>query len=165
MKSRNAPLVRQLFALLQEALAIASALQDNDDPISPNTHKLLGERLHQIQRQIDTAVDVAPLHRLMRGGSYSAYRNHDQPADASLYVGFRVVCLPQDNDHSIRLEGTADDYCLVRGGAWNNHPMNCHSTFRVCTYPSGNAGSEVGFRVVCLPQIGHAIRLEEQADD
>ena len=115
MKSRNAPLVRQLFALLQEALAIASALQDNDDPISPNTHKLLGERLHQIQRQIDTAVDVA-LFRLLRGGSWGnhpgdchvAYRGRNQPNVPVSLVGFRVVCLDRDN-HTIQLEGTTDD--------------------------------------------------------
>jgi formylglycine-generating enzyme required for sulfatase activity len=41
--------------------------------------------------------------RLLRGGSWidiprycrSAFRNHDQPDDASFNVGFRVVCLPQ----------------------------------------------------------------------
>jgi formylglycine-generating enzyme required for sulfatase activity len=42
--------------------------------------------------------------RLLRGGSWfnyprscrSAYRDHFQPDDAGYYVGFRVVCLPQD---------------------------------------------------------------------
>lgn len=42
--------------------------------------------------------------RLLRGGSWyglpwdcrSAYRSHDQPDYAHSYVGFRVVCLPQD---------------------------------------------------------------------
>ena len=41
--------------------------------------------------------------RLLRGGSWlinpwycrSASRNHGQPVDASNFVGFRVVCLPQ----------------------------------------------------------------------
>jgi formylglycine-generating enzyme required for sulfatase activity len=42
--------------------------------------------------------------RLLRGGSWytfpgycrSAHRSHDQPDDAFISVGFRVVCLPQD---------------------------------------------------------------------
>jgi len=43
-------------------------------------------------------------HRLLRGGSWGSYpwvcrsaaRNHDQPGNADSFVGFRVVCLPQD---------------------------------------------------------------------
>jgi formylglycine-generating enzyme required for sulfatase activity len=42
--------------------------------------------------------------KLLRGGSWnvnprgcrSAYRFRNLPDDADLYVGFRVVCLPQD---------------------------------------------------------------------
>ena len=42
--------------------------------------------------------------RLLRGGSWvsdprscrAAYRNHGRPGDANAFVGFRVVCLPQD---------------------------------------------------------------------
>ncbi len=45
-----------------------------------------------------------PEGRLLRGGSWydfprdcrSAYRDHAPPGDASIVVGFRVVCLPQD---------------------------------------------------------------------
>jgi formylglycine-generating enzyme required for sulfatase activity len=50
----------------------------------------------------DSSLDGTP--RLLRGGSWlssprncrSAYRFHDQPVNALYYVGFRVVCLPQD---------------------------------------------------------------------
>ena len=50
---------------------------------------------------IPAAVDEVP--RLLRGGSWhsnpwvcrSAYRNHYHPDLAGIYVGFRVVCLPQ----------------------------------------------------------------------
>ena len=55
-------------------------------------------------------------YRLIRGGSWfnnprycrSVYRYHFQPADADYLVGFRVVCLSHDNDHTIQLEEQAD---------------------------------------------------------
>ena len=53
---------------------------------------------------------------LVRGGSWFdrkwscrlAYRFPVLPHIAIAFVGFRVVCLPQANDHTIRLGGTAD---------------------------------------------------------
>jgi len=40
---------------------------------------------------------------------------------------------------------------LLRGGSWYFNPWNCRSACRLLTLP-GLAGSNVGFRVVCLPQ-------------
>ena len=55
------------------------------------------------------------------------------------------------------------DPCLLRGGSWNLPPRYCRSACRSRSQPD-DAGCNAGFRVVCLPQIGHAIRLEEQAN-
>jgi formylglycine-generating enzyme required for sulfatase activity len=40
---------------------------------------------------------------------------------------------------------------LLRGGSWNDHPGNCRSACRDHDRP-GDVFSDVGFRVVCLPQ-------------
>ena len=40
---------------------------------------------------------------------------------------------------------------LLRGGSWGSYPGNCRSAFRSHDHPD-NAGHDVGFRVVCLPQ-------------
>jgi formylglycine-generating enzyme required for sulfatase activity len=40
---------------------------------------------------------------------------------------------------------------LLRGGSWNNHPGNCRSAYRNHPQP-GIVLSNVGLRVVCLPQ-------------
>ena len=55
--------------------------------------------------------------RLLRGGSWinlprnrrSALRFHNRPDYAFINVGFRVVCRPQDDNHTIQLEGQAND--------------------------------------------------------
>ena len=56
------------------------------------------------------------LLHLLRGGSWynhpgdcrSACRIRIQPVNANDDVGFRVVCLPQSNDHTIQLEEQAN---------------------------------------------------------
>ena len=55
------------------------------------------------------------------------------------------------------------DLCLIRGGSWLGLPWLCRSA-RGPLQPD-DAGSDVGFRVVCLHQAGHTIRLEEQTND
>jgi len=40
---------------------------------------------------------------------------------------------------------------LLRGGSWNNRPAGCRSACRDDSHP-GSRGSDVGFRVCCLPQ-------------
>ena len=49
---------------------------------------------------------------------------------------------------------------LLRGGSWYGHPRDCRSASRGRFQP-GIADNDVGFRVVCLPQGNHTIRLEE----
>ena len=172
MESRNAPLVRQLFALLQEVLAIASALQDNDDPIAPNINVMLTWYINRIHQQIDIAAGQH-LHGLVRGGpcrydtedSRSACRTRCEPDDFGDDIGFRVVCLSQGN-HTLQLKEQADVAPLrrlLRGGSWFAHPRGCCSAFRK-HIRSGFASVTVGFRVVCRDPAGHTIQLEEQAD-
>ena len=115
MEGRNAPLVRQLFALLEKALAIASALQDNDDPVIPDVQASLRAHLDDINRQIDRSAAQRRLRRQLRGASWrfhpsvccSAFRVHAQPDDVGADVGFRVVCRDPAG-HSIQLEEQAD---------------------------------------------------------
>ena len=40
---------------------------------------------------------------------------------------------------------------LLRGGSWSTFPRDCRSAFRLGSHPDGR-GSNVGFRVCCLPQ-------------
>ncbi len=88
--------------------------------------------------------------RLLRGGSWliyprycrSAPRNHDQPDNANVNLGFRVVCLPGE---------VALRRAILRGGAWlNENPRNCRSALRLRRQPV-YANGNIGFRVVCLP--------------
>ncbi|MBW4660209.1 MAG: SUMF1/EgtB/PvdO family nonheme iron enzyme [Drouetiella hepatica Uher 2000/2452] len=37
----------------------------------------------------------------------------------------------------------------MRGGSWNNNPVNCRSAFRNYNDP-GNRNNNLGFRVVCV---------------
>ena len=53
-------------------------------------------------------------------------------------------------DGSPWLTGTSSTK-LLRGGSWSFLPGNCRSAFRNLDLP-GHALSNVGFRVVCLPQ-------------
>ena len=56
---------------------------------------------------------------------------------------------------------------LLRGGSWYDPTKDCRSANRSRSRSlnqPGIASSLVGFRVVCLHQTGHAIRLEELAD-
>ena len=124
MEGRNAPLVRQLFALLEKALAIASALQDNDDPVIPDVQASLRAHLDDINRQIDRSAAQRRLRRhQLRGGSWRfhprdcrpAVRVHDLPVSASSIVGFRVVCRDPAG-HIITLERPADDPYMLQIG-------------------------------------------------
>ena len=85
-----------------------------------------------------------------RGGSWSggprycrsAFRYRVGPGSTYNYLGFRVVCLPQE---------VTPPQMLLRGGSWNYDPWNCRSAYRNRLQP-GNANYDFGFRVVCLPQ-------------
>ena len=114
------------------------------------------------------------LRRLLRGGSWdysprncrSASRNDFHFDDRHDIVGFRICC-PNRDDHTIQLKEQTDDWTiyfrLIRGGSWDNRSSDCRSACRGVGLP-GLASSDAGFRMVCLHQAGHAIRLEEQAD-
>jgi formylglycine-generating enzyme required for sulfatase activity len=41
---------------------------------------------------------------------------------------------------------------LLRGGSWFYDPRFCRSAYRGLARPDDASGSDVGFRVVCLPQ-------------
>lgn len=47
---------------------------------------------------------------------------------------------------------------LLRGGSWYGHPRGCRSAYRSRNRPD-DAGNIVGFRVVCLAQGEHVIKL------
>lgn len=110
MEGLNAPLVKNLAALLQDALAIASALQDNNDPLSRDVRESLYAQLNQIQERIADGSRERP--QCVRGGCRcnlsstcrSAFRGRFQPDDAINDVGFRVVCLAPCRAHAIPLE-------------------------------------------------------------
>jgi formylglycine-generating enzyme required for sulfatase activity len=69
-------------------------------------------------------------------GSYD-----EAPFDGSAWTGSGPNAT-EGEDHARR---------LLRGGSWYDDPAFCRSAFRLLDLP-GNAGSDVGFRVVCLPQ-------------
>jgi formylglycine-generating enzyme required for sulfatase activity/RES domain-containing protein len=74
----------------------------------------------------------------------------EAPADGSAWLG----TTEQQNQSSTKpVKGVIDDSepRLLRGGSWGNYPRYCRSAFRSRSRP-GNAISNVGFRVVCLPQ-------------
>jgi formylglycine-generating enzyme required for sulfatase activity len=48
-------------------------------------------------------------------------------------------------------EGQETTDRLLRGGSWHFNPRLCRSAYRNRTQPD-DASSDVGFRVVCLPQ-------------
>jgi len=56
------------------------------------------------------------------------------------------------DDQPWLIPAAADDQPrLLRGGSWNFDPRGCRSAYRNLDRP-GDASSNVGFRVVCLPQ-------------
>jgi formylglycine-generating enzyme required for sulfatase activity len=58
---------------------------------------------------------------------------------------------PTDGSAWLNPKATNDEKRLVRGGSWIGIPWYCRSACRGHGGP-GDAGSYVGFRVVCLPQ-------------
>jgi formylglycine-generating enzyme required for sulfatase activity len=58
---------------------------------------------------------------------------------------------PGDDQPWLIPAASADEPRLLRGGSWVNYPGDCRSAYRDHDRP-GDAGSIVGFRVVCLPQ-------------
>jgi formylglycine-generating enzyme required for sulfatase activity len=72
------------------------------------------------------------------------------PVDGSAWLS----TTEQQNPSSTNpVKGLIDDLepRLLRGGSWLNYPRNCRSAFRNHSLPV-DAGNNVGFRVVCLPQ-------------
>jgi formylglycine-generating enzyme required for sulfatase activity len=90
--------------------------------------------------------------QLLRGGSWNSYprfcrsacRVHIWPGVAygSLGIGFRVVCLPQEQPPSTM---------LLRGSSWYGDRRVCRSAYRSYFRPD-NGDLDIGFRVVCLSQ-------------
>jgi formylglycine-generating enzyme required for sulfatase activity len=58
---------------------------------------------------------------------------------------------PQDGNAWLDLDANKDNDRLLRGGSWGFFPGNCRSAYRNHLRP-GSVGSDVGLRVVCLPQ-------------
>jgi formylglycine-generating enzyme required for sulfatase activity len=58
---------------------------------------------------------------------------------------------PDDDQPWLIPAAAADEPRLLRGGSWSSIPRFCRSACRARGRP-GNAGGNVGFRVVCLPQ-------------
>jgi formylglycine-generating enzyme required for sulfatase activity len=85
----------------------------------------------------------------MRGGSWfnfprncrSVYRYRDQPGYANDVIGFRVVCLPQEE---------APCRAVLRGGGWDSLPSDRRLAHRGIDLP-GYTDDYIGFRVICLP--------------
>ena len=58
---------------------------------------------------------------------------------------------PQDGNAWLNLNVNKDNDRLLRGGSWGFCPWDCRSAFRFHLRPGG-VSSNVGLRVVCLPQ-------------
>ena len=71
------------------------------------------------------------------------------PADGSAWLS---TTEQQDQSTTKSVNDGTDDLegRLLRGGSWDNNPRYCRSAYRARDQPD-NAGSSVGFRVVCLP--------------
>ncbi|MFM9103283.1 MAG: formylglycine-generating enzyme family protein, partial [Cyanobium sp.] len=58
---------------------------------------------------------------------------------------------PEDGSPWLDANAKEDEYRLLRGGSWVNHPRNCRSAYRLNRLP-GLRLYFIGFRVCCLPQ-------------
>jgi formylglycine-generating enzyme required for sulfatase activity len=58
---------------------------------------------------------------------------------------------PNDGTAWLISNARENEFRLLRGGSWYDDPGICRSAFRAPLLP-GDAGLDVGFRVVCLPQ-------------
>jgi formylglycine-generating enzyme required for sulfatase activity len=72
------------------------------------------------------------------------------PTDGSAWLNRPQPKQPEPTSKS-NVSASDMETRLLRGGSWSSDPRDCRSAYRGRDQP-GDAGSIVGFRVVCLPQ-------------